>query len=73
MVAAVGSGVCGTTASGTVNQNVDPVAGALSAPIRPPMRSTNSLLIARPRPVPPTTSQTVSAWMVTECRIPWWW
>ena len=55
-----------------VNQNVDPVAGRLSTPISPPMSSTNCLLMASPRPVPPNfrvvdASAWVKGWNKCDC------
>ena len=48
-----GPGRPGHSASGRLNQNVEPRPGALSTPIEPPICSISRRQMARPRPLPP--------------------
>ena len=49
---------------GTSNQNVEPLPSSLFTPKLPPMSVTSDLAIARPRPLPPKSCETLSsAWM----------
>lgn len=61
-----------TLSSGISNQKVEPTPGSDSTPMRPPIRSTMRLEIARPRPVPPYSrvveaSAWVKAWNSRPC------
>ena len=70
-----GSGIAGgrlARLKGSSNQKVLPSPTRLSTPIRPPSNSTSSLLMERPRPVPPKRRlMLLSAWVKGEKRPAW--